>query len=195
MFRAPCAHRQEVKIVLYSLWYHHTYRWSSPLSTCALDGHLRRLRPQGTALCLQRRNAECLGKVLHTRADTVVEQGWRRWPPQCVLLTELLNTEHLQTNKLLFEDVTFEVWEKFHSFGGGEECSLHLLNPPPPRNFDKCEPNYTASYPRRQHSSQYPFIILHIPPPPHPSFSSADSAAFPQLLLTCCPGSNLSWLY
>ena len=26
MFRAPCAHRQEVKIVLYNLWYHHTYR-------------------------------------------------------------------------------------------------------------------------------------------------------------------------
>jgi len=26
MFRAPCAHRQEVKIVLYSLWYHHTDR-------------------------------------------------------------------------------------------------------------------------------------------------------------------------
>ena len=24
MFRAPCAHRQEVKIVLYSLWYHHS---------------------------------------------------------------------------------------------------------------------------------------------------------------------------
>ena len=23
------AYRQEVKIVLYSLWYHHTYRWSS----------------------------------------------------------------------------------------------------------------------------------------------------------------------
>ena len=29
MFRAPCAHRQEVKIVLYSLWYHYTYRWQS----------------------------------------------------------------------------------------------------------------------------------------------------------------------
>ena len=29
MFRAPCAHRQEVKIVLYSLGYHHTYRWLS----------------------------------------------------------------------------------------------------------------------------------------------------------------------
>jgi len=24
MFRAPCAHHQEVKIALYSLWYHHT---------------------------------------------------------------------------------------------------------------------------------------------------------------------------
>ena len=24
MFRAPCAHRQKGKIVLYSLWYHHT---------------------------------------------------------------------------------------------------------------------------------------------------------------------------
>ena len=23
------AHRQEVKIVLYSLWYHHTYSWPS----------------------------------------------------------------------------------------------------------------------------------------------------------------------
>ena len=24
-----CAHCEEVKIVLYSLWYHHTYRWPS----------------------------------------------------------------------------------------------------------------------------------------------------------------------
>jgi len=29
MFRAPCPHRQEVKIVLYSLWYHHIYMWPS----------------------------------------------------------------------------------------------------------------------------------------------------------------------
>jgi len=44
MFRALCAHHQEVKIVLYSIWYHHTCRWpsgaqvergESPLSTCA----------------------------------------------------------------------------------------------------------------------------------------------------------------
>ena len=27
-----CAHRQEVKIALHSLWYHHTYRWQSRLS-------------------------------------------------------------------------------------------------------------------------------------------------------------------
>jgi len=24
-----CAHHQEVKIALHSLWYHHTYRWPS----------------------------------------------------------------------------------------------------------------------------------------------------------------------
>ena len=29
MFGVPCAHHQEVKIVLYSFWYHHTYRWPS----------------------------------------------------------------------------------------------------------------------------------------------------------------------
>ena len=29
MFRALCAHHQEVKIILYSIWYHHTYMWPS----------------------------------------------------------------------------------------------------------------------------------------------------------------------
>ena len=29
MFRAQCAHHQEVKVVLYSIWYHHTCRWPS----------------------------------------------------------------------------------------------------------------------------------------------------------------------
>ena len=29
MFRALCAHHQEVKIVVYSIWYHHTCRWPS----------------------------------------------------------------------------------------------------------------------------------------------------------------------
>ena len=29
MFRAICAHHQKVKIVLYSIWYHHTCRWTS----------------------------------------------------------------------------------------------------------------------------------------------------------------------
>jgi len=27
MFRVLCAHHQEVKIVLHSIWYHHTCRW------------------------------------------------------------------------------------------------------------------------------------------------------------------------
>ena len=31
-FRAPYAHHQEVKIALYSIWYHDTYRW--PLNLC-----------------------------------------------------------------------------------------------------------------------------------------------------------------
>jgi len=29
MFRALCAHHQEVKIVLYNIWYRHTCRWPS----------------------------------------------------------------------------------------------------------------------------------------------------------------------
>jgi len=29
MFRALCAHHQEVKIVLYSIWHRHTCRWPS----------------------------------------------------------------------------------------------------------------------------------------------------------------------
>ena len=28
------AYRQEAKIVLYSLWYHHTYRWPSRAQVC-----------------------------------------------------------------------------------------------------------------------------------------------------------------
>jgi len=29
MFRALCAYHQEVKIALYNIWYHHTFRWPS----------------------------------------------------------------------------------------------------------------------------------------------------------------------
>jgi len=29
MFRAHSAHHQEVEIVMYNLWYHHTCRWPS----------------------------------------------------------------------------------------------------------------------------------------------------------------------
>jgi len=34
---STCAHHQEIKIALNSLWYHHTYRWPSR----ARDGHLQ----------------------------------------------------------------------------------------------------------------------------------------------------------
>ena len=46
------AHRQEAKIVLYNLWYHHTYRWpsdaqvESPLSTCARDDQIGVMIPE-----------------------------------------------------------------------------------------------------------------------------------------------------
>ena len=53
MFRALCAHHQEVNIVLYSIWYRHTC-WrpsgarveTGPLSTCAREGHLQVWRYQ-----------------------------------------------------------------------------------------------------------------------------------------------------
>ena len=34
LFRALCAHHQEVKIALHSLWYHHTCRWPSRAQVC-----------------------------------------------------------------------------------------------------------------------------------------------------------------
>jgi len=37
MFRATCAHRQEVRIVLYNLWDHHTYRWLSRAQFSSLN--------------------------------------------------------------------------------------------------------------------------------------------------------------
>jgi len=42
MFRALCAHHQEVKIVIYSICYCHTSRWQSgtQVEDCAPDGHL-----------------------------------------------------------------------------------------------------------------------------------------------------------
>ena len=33
---STCAHYQEVKIALHSLWYHHTYRWPSRARECHL---------------------------------------------------------------------------------------------------------------------------------------------------------------
>jgi len=34
MFRALCAHHQEVKIVLHNIWYYHTCRWPSRAPRC-----------------------------------------------------------------------------------------------------------------------------------------------------------------
>jgi hypothetical protein len=37
MFRALCAHHQEVKIVLKGMWYHHTCSWPSRAQFCPPD--------------------------------------------------------------------------------------------------------------------------------------------------------------
>ena len=53
MFRALCAHHQEVKIVLHSIWYHHTLQVAVRCTgwvfsqTCAPDGQLQSLMMPG----------------------------------------------------------------------------------------------------------------------------------------------------
>ena len=45
------AHRQEVKIILYSLWYHHTYRWPSGARDVIMNvyvGHIIAHRVENT---------------------------------------------------------------------------------------------------------------------------------------------------
>ena len=43
IFRALCADHQEVKIVLYSIWYHHTCRW--PSRALVESGLVAKVRP------------------------------------------------------------------------------------------------------------------------------------------------------
>jgi len=50
MFRALCAHHQEVKIVLYSIWYHHTCRWPSGAQVESSQP-VHRLREDSLKLC------------------------------------------------------------------------------------------------------------------------------------------------
>ena len=47
MFQALCAHHQEVQIVLYSIWYHHTCRWQS---SAQVESYLN-LRTTATYRC------------------------------------------------------------------------------------------------------------------------------------------------
>jgi len=43
------AHHQEVKITLYSLWFHHTYRWPSRAQVCTIvQGNFQRIYPEIT---------------------------------------------------------------------------------------------------------------------------------------------------
>ena len=53
MFRALCAHHQEVKIVLYSIWYHHTCRWPSREQVLSQPAHrMATYRCDDTRYCI-----------------------------------------------------------------------------------------------------------------------------------------------
>ena len=55
MFRASYAHRQEVKIVLHSPWYHHNYRWPSRAQVeRVVFQPVHRLRESSLNLCTGR---------------------------------------------------------------------------------------------------------------------------------------------
>ena len=53
---STCAHHQEVKIALHSLWYHHTYRWPSR----ARDGTRQQLENQTAYVVTKRYRRELL---------------------------------------------------------------------------------------------------------------------------------------
>ena len=53
MFRAQCAHHQEVKIVLFNIWYHHTCRWPSRAQVLSQPVHgTATYRCDGTRGCI-----------------------------------------------------------------------------------------------------------------------------------------------
>jgi len=55
MFRTLCAHHQEVKIVLYSIWYHHTCRCTGWERTAVLSQPVHgtaTYRCDGTRCCI-----------------------------------------------------------------------------------------------------------------------------------------------
>jgi len=73
MFRTLCALHQEVKIVLYNIWYHHTCRWPS-------GAQVERGLQSSLNLCTQR-NVSMIWNVTqkksqYARFHTVTE-GWQ----------------------------------------------------------------------------------------------------------------------
>ena len=77
MFRASCAHRQEVKIVLYSLWYHHTCRWPSRAAASYASGR--------TACCSAPNSRPPTTKALHTICgnNTSIVSSYCWWAYKC----------------------------------------------------------------------------------------------------------------
>jgi len=65
---STCAHHQQVKIALHSLWYHHTYRWPS--------------RAQ-----VERVSTPIGGRVMHGLIQSTLNLC-TRWPPIGVMIPE-----------------------------------------------------------------------------------------------------------
>jgi hypothetical protein len=80
MFRAPCVHHQEVKIVLYSIWYRHTCRMAV---RCA--GRVRSV--QGTATYTMWR--------YQMPYNTILTSWW--WAQQCSKHVEAYNKSYYKT--------------------------------------------------------------------------------------------------
>jgi hypothetical protein len=77
MLRALCAHHQEVKIVLYSIWYHHTCRWPSGAH---VESGLRSQPVHRTATYMCDDTRCCIiQSSLHLRTGR---------PPTCVMITD-----------------------------------------------------------------------------------------------------------
>ena len=68
---STCAHHQEVKIVLHSLWYHHTYRWPSRARVpCSLKMGPHRLSRNVVNNCQSNlRNIPEERNLIHTAAE------------------------------------------------------------------------------------------------------------------------------
>jgi len=91
MFRTLCAHHQEVKIVLYSIWYHHTCRWPS-------RAQVERACKTGTTPTHPHRNSNT-HRTKNNTTNVVIEQNSRKLLMMDILISETC-WAHKKWNKI-----------------------------------------------------------------------------------------------